>query len=169
MKIFGNFVLFLVLVLCFSVPAIASDVAEYAGDSIPAMWWIAPIGSLLALFFAVYFYKKVMSAPAGNEKMVEIAHYVREGAYAYLFRQYRVVAMVFLVLSIIFAVLAYFKVQNPFVPIAFLTGGFFSGLCGFLGMKTSRFTGCVSFRSSNGAGGSWFRFAGYFALVSDFG
>ena len=95
------------------------------------------VTSLVALGFAVYFYKKVMAAPPGNEKMVEIAAYVREGAYAYLFRQYRVVAMVFIVLAIIFAVLAAMKVQNPFVPVAFLTGGFFSGLCGFLGMKTA--------------------------------
>jgi K(+)-stimulated pyrophosphate-energized sodium pump len=91
----------------------------------------------LALGFAYFFYKKVMEAPPGNEKMIEIARYVREGAYAYLYRQYGVVAIVFVVLLIIFAVLAYLGVQNPFVPVAFLTGGFFSGLCGFLGMKTA--------------------------------
>jgi K(+)-stimulated pyrophosphate-energized sodium pump len=78
-----------------------------------------------------------MEAPAGSEKMIEIARYVREGAYAYLYRQYGVVAIVFAILLIIFAVLAYLGVQNPFVPVAFLTGGFFSGLCGFLGMKTA--------------------------------
>jgi len=69
--------------------------------------------------------------------MIEIARHVREGAYAYLFRQYSVVSLVFVVLLVIFTVLAYLGVQNPFVPIAFLTGGFFSGLCGFLGMKTA--------------------------------
>ncbi|MHC4509681.1 MAG: sodium-translocating pyrophosphatase [Planctomycetota bacterium] len=100
-------------------------------------WWIAPIGSLLALGFAFYFYKKMMEAPEGTEKMVEIARHVREGAYAYLFRQYSVVTLVFIVLLAIFAFLAYKGVQNPFVPVAFLTGGFFSGLCGFLGMKTA--------------------------------
>jgi K(+)-stimulated pyrophosphate-energized sodium pump len=78
-----------------------------------------------------------MSAPEGTETMIEIATHVREGAYAYLFRQYKVVTLVFIVLLAIFAWLAYIGVQNPFVPIAFLTGGFFSGLCGFLGMKTA--------------------------------
>ncbi|MHC4904858.1 MAG: sodium-translocating pyrophosphatase, partial [Planctomycetota bacterium] len=86
---------------------------------------------------AVYFYKKMMSAPEGTERMIEIATHVREGAYAYLFRQYKVVTWVFIVLLAIFAWLAYIGVQNPFVPVAFLTGGFFSGLCGFLGMKTA--------------------------------
>jgi len=115
----------------------AAEGAETAADSIPLVWWTAPISSLLALGFAVYFYKKMMSAPQGTDKMIEIARYVREGAYAYLFRQYGVVSIAFLILLIIFMVLAYFKVQNPFVPVAFLTGGFFSGLCGFLGMKTA--------------------------------
>ena len=109
--------------------------AEMTGT--PWSWWLAPVTALLALGFAFYFYKKVMEAPEGTERMVEIARYVREGAYAYLFRQYSVVALVFLVLLIIFAVCAYYGVQNPFVPVAFLTGGFFSGLCGFLGMKTA--------------------------------
>ncbi|MCD6394440.1 MAG: sodium-translocating pyrophosphatase [Planctomycetes bacterium] len=93
--------------------------------------------AVLALGFACYFYKKVMAAPEGNDTMIEIARHVREGAYAYLFRQYGVVSLVFLVLLIIFTILAYIGVQNPFVPVAFLTGGFFSGLCGFLGMKTA--------------------------------
>jgi len=103
----------------------------------PLSWFIAPVAALLALAFAWYFYKNVMANPEGTEKMKEIAADVRKGAYAYLYRQYGVVALVFLVLLIIFGVLAYMGVQNPFVPIAFLTGGFFSGLCGFLGMKTA--------------------------------
>jgi len=103
----------------------------------PWVWWIAPLMSLLALGFAFYFYKKMMEAPEGTDKMIEIARHVREGAYAYLFRQYSVVALVFVVLLAIFAFLAYKGVQNPFVPVAFLTGGFFSALCGFLGMKTA--------------------------------
>ncbi|MFB0555488.1 MAG: sodium-translocating pyrophosphatase [Phycisphaerae bacterium] len=105
--------------------------------STPLSWWIAPVAAILALGFAWYFYKKVMAAPEGNEKMISIAHHVREGAYAYLFRQYSVVTLVFLILLVILAVCAYLGVQNPFVPVAFLTGGFFSGLCGFLGMKTA--------------------------------
>jgi K(+)-stimulated pyrophosphate-energized sodium pump len=104
---------------------------------ISGLWWIAPIASIMALGFAVYFYKKMMGANEGNATMIEIAGYVREGAMAYLSRQYKVVALVFLVLFIILQVLAFFGVQNPFVPIAFLTGGFFSGLCGFIGMKTA--------------------------------
>lgn len=106
-------------------------------SSTPLLWWIAPISSLAALFFAYVFFKQMMNAEKGNKTMEEIASYVREGAYAYLFRQYKVVAMIFIVLSLIFAALAYFGIQNPFVPIAFLTGGFFSGLCGFIGMKTA--------------------------------
>jgi len=104
---------------------------------IPGVWWLAPIASILALGFAVYFYKKMMGANEGNATMIEIAGHVREGAMAYLTRQYKVVALVFLVLLIILQALAYFGIQNPFVPIAFLTGGFFSGLCGFIGMKTA--------------------------------
>ena len=114
-----------------------SGTAEAATAGTPWAWWIAPLGSLLALGFAFYFYKKMMEAPEGTEKMVEIARHVREGAYAYLFRQYSVVTLVFIILLAIFAFLAYKGVQNPFVPVAFLTGGFFSGLCGFLGMKTA--------------------------------
>ena len=104
---------------------------------ITGIWWIAPTASVLALLFAVYFYKKMMGANEGNATMVEIAGHVRQGAMAYLMRQYKVVALVFLVLLIILQGLALAGIQNPFVPIAFLTGGFFSGLCGFIGMKTA--------------------------------
>jgi K(+)-stimulated pyrophosphate-energized sodium pump len=103
----------------------------------PWLWWIAPIMSIVALYFAFDFYKKVMAAPEGTDKMIEIAKHVKDGAYAYLFRQYKVVSGVFLLLLALFAFLSYKGVQNPFVPVAFLTGGFFSGLCGFLGMKTA--------------------------------
>ncbi|MBN2164560.1 MAG: sodium-translocating pyrophosphatase [Pontiellaceae bacterium] len=104
---------------------------------IPFIWWIAPIGSIFALLFAIFFYRKMMSANEGTETMIEIAGHVREGAMAYLFRQYKVVIIVFVVLLAILQLLALFGIQNPFVPIAFLTGGFFSGLCGFIGMKTA--------------------------------
>ena len=131
--------------IAFMVPLFASGAVAMAAEvdqsasvaHTPPSWAIAPIAALLALGFAIYFYKKMMAAPEGTEKMITIAGYVREGAYAYLFRQYRVVALVFVVLLAIFAFLAYLGVQNPFVPVAFLTGGFFSGLCGFLGMKTA--------------------------------
>lgn len=104
---------------------------------VPLFWWIAPIASLLALIFAMYFYKAMMSANPGSARMQEIAGFVREGAMAYLFRQYKIVSIVFLVLVVILTILAYIGAQNPFVPLAFLTGGFFSGLCGYLGMKTA--------------------------------
>ena len=136
MTIFKKIAL-LVPVLAINTVAMAAEGTQ--GDQAGGIlvWWIAPIGSLLALGFAFYFYKKMMEAPEGTEKMIEIARHVREGAYAYLFRQYSVVTLVFIVLLAIFAFLAYKGVQNPFVPVAFLTGGFFSGLCGFLGMKTA--------------------------------
>jgi K(+)-stimulated pyrophosphate-energized sodium pump len=112
------------------------------------LFWIAPIGSLIALLFAYVFYKSMMKADEGNETMVEIAGHVREGALAYLYRQYKVVTLVFIALLIILAILAFFGIQNPFVPVAFLTGGFFSGLCGFLGMKTATY---ASSRTAQGA------------------
>jgi len=111
--------------------------AVVAEGGIPWLWWVAPISSVLGLIVAYYFYKMMMTAPKGNEKMETIASYVREGAYAYLFSQYRVVALVFFVLFLIFAGMAYAGIQNPFVPVAFITAGFFSALCGFLGMKTA--------------------------------
>ncbi|MGD9109647.1 MAG: sodium-translocating pyrophosphatase [Phycisphaerales bacterium] len=104
---------------------------------IPAAWWIAPVASVLALIVAFFFYKRMMADPEGNETMVTIAGHVREGAYAYLISQYKVVALVFVLLFAIFLALAYAGVQNPFVPVAFLTAGALSALCGFLGMKTA--------------------------------
>ncbi len=112
------------------------------------LFWIAPISAVLALFFAWIFYRGMMKAPAGNDRMQEIAQYVREGAMAYLGRQYRVVIKVFIILVLLLTVLAYLGVQNPFVPVAFLTGGFFSGLCGYLGMKTATH---ASSRTAQGA------------------
>jgi len=136
-KVIRDSLLLLVVISAFAAPAFASEGGEAAGQQIPTIWWISPISALMALGFAYYFYKKMMAAPEGNATMVEIAHHVRDGAYAYLYRQYGVVSIVFVILLCIFAALAYFRIQNPFVPVAFLTGGFFSGLCGFLGMKTA--------------------------------
>lgn len=103
----------------------------------PLIWWVAPAGSLAALVFAFIYYKQLIAADKGSAKMQEIAGYVSEGAMAYLFRQYKTVGIVFAVLAVLFFVLALYGIQNPFVSVAFLTGGFFSGLCGFLGMKTA--------------------------------
>ncbi len=109
---------------------------------------LVPIASILALVFAWLFFKSMMKNSEGTDRMKEIAQYVREGAMAYLKRQYKVVAIVFIILAILLGIMAYFGVQNPFVPIAFLTGGFFSGLCGFLGMKTATY---ASARTAHGA------------------
>lgn len=137
MKMLRNSVAFLVFFFALASTGFASQGCKAASACIPTAWWLAPAASLVALLIAYIFYKRMMAAPEGNEKMVTIAGHVREGAYAYLFSQYKVVAFVFLILFIVFAVLAYFGVQNPFVPVAFLTAGFFSALCGFLGMKTA--------------------------------
>ena len=111
------------------------------------IFYAVPAASLLALFFAALFFNSMMKESEGNKTMKEIARYVRDGAMAYLRQQYKIVIIVFLVLAAIFAVLAYgFGVQNPWVPFAFLTGGFFSGLAGYVGMKTATY---ASARTAN--------------------
>jgi len=111
--------------------------AESAPPAIPPVWWGIPAAALLALAFAGFFYWRLMRLSEGTATMRDIAQHIRDGAMAYLKHQYRTVALVFLILLVILIVLAILGVQNPFVPVAFLTGGFFSGLCGFLGMKTA--------------------------------
>jgi K(+)-stimulated pyrophosphate-energized sodium pump len=106
---------------------------------ISSIFWIVPVSALLALLFAWIFYRSMKAQEEGTDRMKEIAAYVREGAMAYVKRQYSVVIKVFIILVVLLTILAYLGVQNPFVPVAFLTGGFFSGLCGFLGMKTATF------------------------------
>ncbi|MBS4062827.1 MAG: sodium-translocating pyrophosphatase [Bacteroidetes bacterium] len=113
-----------------------------------SIFWLIPVSSVIALLFAYYFFKNMMKNSEGTDEMKRIAQYVREGAMAYLTRQYKVVGIVFVVLVIFLTLLAYMNVQNPFVPVAFLTGGFFSGLCGYLGMKTATF---ASARTAHGA------------------
>src|SRR5512133_768089 len=103
------------------------------------LFWIVPVSALCALLFAWIFYKGMMIQEEGTDRMKEIAAYVREGAMAYLRRQYTVVGKVFIILVVLLSVLAFFGIQNPFVPVAFLTGGFFSGLCGYLGMRTATY------------------------------
>ena len=117
-------------------------------SGITAAWWIAPICALIALAAAFICYHLMIKAPKGNARMEEIAGYVREGAMAYLKQQYSRVGLVFIILFIIFLILALCGVQNPFVPVAFLTGGFFSGLAGFFGMKTATY---ASARTANAA------------------
>ncbi len=117
-------------------------------NGIFGLFWLLPLTAVVSLVFGWFFFKNMMRNSEGTDRMKEIAQYVRDGAMAYLKSQYRVVGMVFIVLLVILIFLAYLGVQNPFVPVAFLTGGFFSGLCGFLGMKTATF---ASARTAQGA------------------
>lgn len=113
------------------------------------LFWLVPASSVLALAFAWYFHRQMMRQSEGTPQMKKIAAAVRRGAMSYLRQQYKVVGWVFLGLVILFSVMAYgFGVQNPWVPVAFLTGGFFSGLSGFLGMKTATY---ASARTANAA------------------
>ena len=113
------------------------------------IFWIIPAASVLALMFAWWFYRQMKKESEGTERMAEIASYVRKGASSYLKQQYKVVTIVFMVLVVVFAVMAFgFDLQNHWVPVAFLTGGFFSGLAGFFGMKTATY---ASARTANAA------------------
>lgn len=116
---------------------------------LPPLFWLVPAGSLLALGFAFLFFKEMMKEDEGTEKMKTIAMHVRTGAMAYLKQQYKVVGIFFLIITVLFSILAYgLNVQNPWVPFAFITGGFFSGLAGFIGMKTATY---ASARTANAA------------------
>ncbi|WP_278703276.1 sodium-translocating pyrophosphatase [Butyricimonas virosa] len=113
------------------------------------LFWIVPVGAIIALLFARIFFKGMMKESEGTDTMKRIAGHVRKGAMAYLRQQYRVVALVFLVLCVLFAWMAYGPgLQNPWVWFAFLTGGFFSGLAGYIGMKTATY---ASARTANAA------------------
>ena len=117
--------------------------------NIPIVFWLVPIASVVALAMAGYFFRQMRKEDEGTPRMIEIAEFVRKGAMAYLRQQYKVVTIVFIVLAVVFAFMAYvLKVQNPWVPFAFLTGGFFSGLAGFFGMKTATY---ASARTANAA------------------
>lgn len=115
---------------------------------IPLLWWIAPAGSVVALIFAYIFFLQVKKANPGDEKMQEIAKHVTDGAYAYLKRQYKVVFVFFVFVCVALYFMGQYGLQHKIVYIAFLTGGFFSGLCGFLGMKTATL---ASNRTAQGA------------------
>lgn len=102
------------------------------------IFWLAPLSALITLGFAGFFFLRMKRENAGTERMVQIAAHVTTGAHAYLRQQYKVVFVAFVALLLIFLFLAYgLKVLNPLAPLAFITGGFFSGLAGFFGMKTA--------------------------------
>ena len=148
------------------------------------LFWIVPVASVTALCFAWYFYRQMMKESEGTPRMVQIAEAVRQGAMSYLKQQYKVVGYVFAVLVLLFSIMAYgFGVQNAWVPVAFLTGGFFSGLgvhfsdaCGsnrivvfglnFRSMNFSAPIPMISDRSSRSSGsGAPFQFCGRLRAV----
>lgn len=117
-------------------------------SDVTTLMYVVLAASVLALGFAYYFYRWMLGKEEGTELMKKIASHVRKGAMAYLKQQYKVVTIVFVVLAVVFAVMAYFNLQNGIVWFAFLTGGFFSGLAGFFGMKTATY---ASARTANAA------------------
>ncbi len=129
-----------------ATPAVASATGP---DFVIYCWATAFFGSIVALIFAFRFFKSVMAADEGNEEMIEIAQHVRDGADAYLWQQYKVVAIFFVVIAALLSYAAFgLGVQSKWVPFAFLTGGFFSGLAGWFGMKTATW---ASSRTAAGA------------------
>ena len=125
------------VVLAVAAPvALAAPLAQ-GRESLPWIWWLTPVGSIVALAVAYYLYQSVMNHSEGTDRMAEIAQYVREGAMAYLSRQYRIVSIVFVVLFVILLIMSFAGLQSFIVPFAFITGGFFSGVCGYIGMKTA--------------------------------
>ena len=119
------------------------------------MLFLAPIGSVIAIIFAIFLILKILRQDEGTAEMKEIAACVREGAYAYIKRQYSIVGIFF---AVTFSVLFLLYLRGYliiFVPFAFLTGGFFSGLCGFIGMsvatQSSARTTAAARTSLNGA------------------
>jgi len=129
-----------------AAPAAASEMA------IIICWLVSVAGSVLALVWAYQFYNWMIAQDEGDPRMVQIAGYVRQGADAYLWRQYRIVAVFFLVVSALLAIVAFgFGAQSTLVPFAFITGGFFSALAGWFGMKTAT---AASSRTAQAAKGS---------------
>jgi K(+)-stimulated pyrophosphate-energized sodium pump len=130
------FLIAVLVVLFMPASVMAAPLAQEG--SIPMLWWLAPCGSIIALGFALYLYRSIMANyKEGTDKMIEIAQAVREGAMAYLRRQYRSVSIVFAVLFVVLLLMSLAGLQHILVPFAFLTSGFLSGVCGFLGMKTA--------------------------------
>ena len=133
--------------VCSVLLAAATASAAEAADAASPVWFFGPYGfwwlvgtagSVLALVQAWQFFKWMEAQPAGSQKMIDIAGYVRTGADAYLKQQYKVVAGFFLVIFLLLLILAFvLKVQSAWVPFAFISGGLFSGLAGWFGMKTA--------------------------------
>lgn len=127
-----------VLFLCLSISAIAGESAIVSqGKDISDLLLIAPIGAIIGLIFSWYFFKGMVKSDEGTDRMKEIAGHVRKGAQAYLTSQYKIVTIVVIILFFVFTGMSYFGLQNPIVPLAFITGALFSGICGYIGMNTA--------------------------------
>ena len=125
------------------LPAVAAaqETAESGGASLfvteLTLWALTAVGSIAALVQAFLFYKAMLRQDPGTPAMIEIAEHVRVGAAAYLRQQYKIVAVYFVIVAGLLAYCVYVGIQATFVPIAFLTGGFWSGVAGFVGMRTA--------------------------------
>jgi K(+)-stimulated pyrophosphate-energized sodium pump len=140
MKMAGKLFVLISLAPLLANIADAAPLGLATKPAIPTIWWVAPIGALLALAAAAYFYTWMKKQDEGDATQIKIAGHVRAGALAYLRQQYKVVAIVFAVVFVLLCVLAFgLKMQEPVAPFAFLTGGLISGLTGFIGMKTATF------------------------------
>lgn len=127
-----------ILVVFTTSPLLAADSNEVSSVGVACSWLIALSGGIAALVFAYRFFKWMVEQDEGDEAMVKIAQHVRDGADAYLWRQYRVVAIFFAIVSLLLIIVAtVFQALSSIVPIAFLSGGFFSALAGWCGMKTA--------------------------------
>jgi K(+)-stimulated pyrophosphate-energized sodium pump len=99
------------------------------------LYWVSFAAAVIALLFAFIQAKKVLASDEGTERMAKISSYVRTGAQAYLKRQYKIIGIFFICMFVVLCVMAAFDKLTWFVPFAFVTGGFFSGLSGFIGMS----------------------------------
>jgi K(+)-stimulated pyrophosphate-energized sodium pump len=129
--------LLLLLALAIAPTAMAAPLAQETRESLPWLWWLTPVSALIGLSVAFLLYRSVMTKSEGTERMIEIAQAVRDGAMAYLNRQYRIVGIVFVILFFILLIMSFAGIQSIIVPFAFVTGGLFSAVCGFIGMKTA--------------------------------
>jgi K(+)-stimulated pyrophosphate-energized sodium pump len=158
-----GFVLVVVVLAAFAgTPVLAEEMVQATEGAAPdaatsasilawALWALAPIGAIIGLIFAMYFYKGVMKHSEGDDLMAKIAHNVRQGAMAYLRQQFKVVGIVVILLFGVFSLMTYWLEipgMTPLGPFAFLTGAFFSALTGYLGMKTATNAGA---RTANAA------------------
>ncbi len=148
MKRLGIVITILIATLFVAPTALAAPMAQGGREALPLLWWLTPVAAIIALVVAYLLYQSVMSHSEGTERMIEIAQAVREGAMAYLTRQYRIVAIAFVILFVILLVMSFAGIQSIIVPFAFITGGLFSAVCGFIGMKTATH---ASARTANAA------------------